>query len=61
MEFDTIRHEVEVRTVRAIWESRDRPYRAAMEQGLPYTRLGDPLGTAGVAELPHERREPRPR
>jgi enoyl-CoA hydratase/carnithine racemase len=24
-------------TVRAIWESLDRPYRAAMEQGLIYT------------------------
>ncbi len=31
-------------TVRAIWESLDRPYRAAMEQGLIYTRLGNPLG-----------------
>ena len=29
-------------TVRAIWESLDRPYRAAMEQGLIYTRLGNP-------------------
>src|SRR5271154_6034906 len=27
-------------TVRAIWESLDRPYRAAMQQGLIYTRLG---------------------
>ena len=58
MEFDTIRHGVEDRTVRAIWQSRDRPYRAAMEQGQLSTRLGKPLGTAGVA---HERREPRPR
>ena len=31
-------------TVRAIWESLDRPYRAAMEQGLIYTRLGNPIG-----------------
>lgn len=37
-------------TVRAIWESLDRPYRAAMEQGLIYTRLGNPLGTAELAE-----------
>ena len=48
-------------TVRAIWESLDRPYRAAMEQGLLYTRLGNPLGTAEVAESPPERREPRRR
>ena len=33
-------------TVRAIWESLDRPYRAAMEQGLIYTRLGNPIGMA---------------
>ncbi|SOJ56431.1 Enoyl-CoA-hydratase [Mycobacterium simulans] len=36
-------------TVKAIWESLDRPYRAAMEQGLIYTRLGSPLGTAELA------------
>jgi enoyl-CoA hydratase/carnithine racemase len=36
-------------TVRAIWESLDRPYRAAMEQGLIYTRLGNPVGMAEVA------------
>jgi enoyl-CoA hydratase/carnithine racemase len=36
-------------TVRAIWESLDRPYRAAMEQGLIYTRLGNPIGMAEVA------------
>ncbi len=33
-------------TVKAIWESLDKPYRAAMEQGLIYTRLGNPIGTA---------------
>ncbi|OBA63386.1 enoyl-CoA hydratase [Mycobacterium sp. 1100029.7] len=33
-------------TVKAIWESLDKPYRAAMEQNLIYTRLGNPLGTA---------------
>ena len=36
-------------TVRAIWESLDRPYRAAMEQGLIYTRLGNPIGMAAAA------------
>jgi enoyl-CoA hydratase/carnithine racemase len=46
-------------TVRAIWESLDRPYRAAMEQGLIYTRVGNPLGMAEVAEHPPERTEPR--
>jgi enoyl-CoA hydratase/carnithine racemase len=33
-------------TVKAIWESLDKPYRAAMEQGLIYTRLGNPIGKA---------------
>ena len=46
-------------TVRAIWESLDRPYRAAMEQGLIYTRLGNPIGMAEVAAAPPDRREPR--
>jgi enoyl-CoA hydratase/carnithine racemase len=36
-------------TVRAIWESLDKPYRAAMDQGLIYTRLGNPLGRAELA------------
>src|SRR6201986_2974244 len=36
-------------TVKAIWESLDKPYRAALEQGLIYTRLGTPLGTAELA------------
>ena len=48
-------------TVRAIWESLDRPYRAAMEQGLLYTRVGNPLGMAEVAEHPVPRTEPRRR
>jgi enoyl-CoA hydratase/carnithine racemase len=39
-------------TVRAIWESLDRPYRAAMEQGLIYTRLGNPIGMAAAADAP---------
>jgi enoyl-CoA hydratase/carnithine racemase len=38
-------------TVRAIWESLDRPYRVAMDQGLIYTRLGNPVGMAEVAEV----------
>ena len=33
-------------TVKAIWESLDKPYRAALDQGLIYTRLGNPLGQA---------------
>jgi enoyl-CoA hydratase/carnithine racemase len=43
-------------TVKAIWESLDKPYRAALDQGLIYTRLGNPLGQA---ELDPER-PPRP-
>lgn len=39
-------------TVRAIWESLDRPYRIAMEQGLIYTRLGNPQGMAEAKEKP---------
>jgi enoyl-CoA hydratase/carnithine racemase len=44
-------------TVRAIWESLDKPYRAAVEQGLLYTRLGNPLGMqeverSGVVDKP---------
>jgi len=46
-------------TVRAIWDSLDRPYRAAMEQGLIYTRVGNPIGMAEVAENPPTRTEPR--
>jgi enoyl-CoA hydratase/carnithine racemase len=45
-------------TVRAIWESLDRPYRAAMEHGLLYTRLGNPIGTEELAASPPEPREP---
>jgi len=36
-------------TVKAIWESLDKPYRAALEQNLIYTRLGNPIGTAELA------------
>jgi enoyl-CoA hydratase/carnithine racemase len=48
-------------TVKAIWESLDKPYRAAMEQGLIYTRLGNPLGTAELAARKSEgpAREPK--
>jgi enoyl-CoA hydratase/carnithine racemase len=46
-------------TVRAIWESLDRPYRAAMQQGLIYTRIGNPVGMAEVAEHPPARTDPR--
>lgn len=35
--------------MKAIWESLDKPYRAALEQGLIYTRLGNPLGKAELA------------
>ncbi|WP_197415860.1 enoyl-CoA hydratase/isomerase family protein [Mycobacterium sp. IS-1742] len=49
-------------TVKAIWESLDRPYRAAMEQGLIYTRLGNPIGQADLASRPAQaRREPKVR
>jgi len=46
-------------TVRAIWESLDRPYRAAMEQGLIYTRLGNPIGMAEIAGRERPSRKPR--
>jgi enoyl-CoA hydratase/carnithine racemase len=48
-------------TVRAIWESLDKPYRAAMLQNLTYTRLGNPIGQAEVAEKGPDRPEPRTR
>jgi len=48
-------------TVRAIWESLDRPYRAAMEHGLLYTRLGNPIGMAEVKKKPPATRPPRVR
>ncbi len=40
-------------TVKAIWESLDKPYRAALEQNLIYTRLGNPLGKAELAAQDH--------
>ncbi|MCK0091790.1 enoyl-CoA hydratase/isomerase family protein [Rhodococcus sp. HNM0563] len=36
-------------TVKAIWESLDKPYRAAMDQGLIYTRLGNPIAKDELA------------
>ncbi len=45
-------------TVKAIWESLDKPYRAAMEQNLIYTRLGNPLGTAELGAAPANRNPP---
>lgn len=45
-------------TVKAIWESLDKPYRAALDQGLIYTRLGNALGKA---ELDPDRRPRQPR
>jgi enoyl-CoA hydratase/carnithine racemase len=48
-------------TVRAIWESLDKPYRSAMLQNLIYTRLGNPIGQAEVAERGPDRPEPRSR
>ena len=45
-------------TVKAIWESLDKPYRAALEQGLIYTRLGNPLGKAELAAAGRRQRSP---
>ncbi len=46
-------------TVRAIWESLDKPYRAAMDQGLIYTRLGNPIGSAQVDRATMPKPTPR--
>jgi enoyl-CoA hydratase/carnithine racemase len=47
-------------TVKAIWESLDKPYRAALEQNLIYTRLGNPIGQAELAEQGSQNRsDPR--
>jgi enoyl-CoA hydratase/carnithine racemase len=48
-------------TVKAIWESLDKPYRAAVEQGLIYTRLGNPIGSAQVDRATMPKAEPRDR
>jgi enoyl-CoA hydratase/carnithine racemase len=44
-------------TVRAIWESLDKPYRVALDQGLLYTRLGNPVGQEQLAAQPQTERE----
>lgn len=46
-------------TVRAIWESLDKPYRAAMDQGLIYTRLANPIGSAQVDRANMPKTTPR--
>ncbi|MGW4365803.1 enoyl-CoA hydratase/isomerase family protein [Nocardia takedensis] len=48
-------------TVKAIWESLDKPYRAALDQGLIYTRLGNPIAKAelAAADRPAAPTEPR--
>ncbi|MHA3022864.1 enoyl-CoA hydratase/isomerase family protein [Mycobacterium sp. BMJ-28] len=46
-------------TVKAIWESLDKPYRAAMDHGLIYTRLGNPIAKAELAERPIVKIAPR--
>jgi enoyl-CoA hydratase/carnithine racemase len=46
-------------TVRAIWESLDKPYRAAMDQGLMYTRLGNPVGLAEIERTGVDKSPPR--
>ncbi|BBZ31632.1 enoyl-CoA hydratase [Mycolicibacterium confluentis] len=46
-------------TVKAVWESLDKPYRAALDQGLIYTRLGNPLGQAELAASPVPKVTPR--
>jgi enoyl-CoA hydratase/carnithine racemase len=46
-------------TVKAIWESLDKPYRAAMDQGLIYTRLGNPIAKDELAARPIPKTTPR--
>lgn len=46
-------------TVKAVWESLDKPYRAAMDQGLIYTRLGNPIGKEELAARPLPEQTPR--
>ena len=48
-------------TVKAIWESLDKPYRAAVEQGLIYTRLGNPIGSAEVDRAATPAEDPDPK
>jgi enoyl-CoA hydratase/carnithine racemase len=46
-------------TVKAIWESLDKGRQAALDQGLAYTRLANPIGEAQVA--PRAKGSARPR
>ncbi|MCF6387014.1 enoyl-CoA hydratase/isomerase family protein [Mycobacterium sp. MBM] len=46
-------------TVKAIWESLDKPYRAAMDHGLIYTRLGNPIANTELAARPIAKTAPR--
>ncbi|MFD6895171.1 enoyl-CoA hydratase/isomerase family protein [Rhodococcus sp. NPDC060086] len=46
-------------TVKAIWESLDKPYRAAMDQGLIYTRLGNPIAKNELTGSSHDTTPPR--
>jgi enoyl-CoA hydratase/carnithine racemase len=46
-------------TVRAIWESLDKPYRAAMEQGLMYTRMTNAAGHEEAVRTGVDRITPR--
>ncbi len=46
-------------TVKAIWESLDRPYRAAMDQGLIYTRFANPVSAGEARENEVEQPPPR--
>ncbi len=48
-------------TVRAIWESLDKPYRAAMEQGLMYTRITNAAGHEEAVRTGVNRITPRVR
>ncbi|MBW2424217.1 MAG: enoyl-CoA hydratase/isomerase family protein [Deltaproteobacteria bacterium] len=46
-------------TVRAVWESLDKGRQAALDQGLAYTRLANPIGEAQVSEKPKSTRPAR--
>ncbi len=46
-------------TVKAIWESLDKPYRAAMDHGLIYTRLGNPIAKEELSARPIPKIPPR--
>jgi enoyl-CoA hydratase/carnithine racemase len=46
-------------TVRAIWESLDVGRVTALERGLAYTQIGNPIGTAEVDRASFQRPKPR--